>query len=69
MRVALSCRYPHVEVLVSRTTTIYDLIDKLTQYWQLSNHAQSVSFVVNASYQIFEIVMDENYFKYKTFKD
>ncbi len=43
MRVALSCRYPHVEVLLSRSTTIYELIDKLTQYWQLSNHAQTVN--------------------------
>ncbi|UJR35597.1 hypothetical protein I4U23_028348 [Adineta vaga] len=42
MRVALSCRYPHVEVLLSRTTTINELIDKLTQYWQLNNHAQSL---------------------------
>ncbi|CAF0979180.1 unnamed protein product [Rotaria magnacalcarata] len=42
MRVALSCRYPHVEVLVSRTTTLYELIDRLTQYWQLNNHAQSL---------------------------
>ncbi|CAF0866233.1 unnamed protein product [Adineta steineri] len=42
MRVALSCRYPHVEVLLSRTTTISELIDKLTQYWQLNNHAQSL---------------------------
>jgi hypothetical protein len=43
MRVALSCRYPHVEVLLSRSTTIGELTDKLTQYWQLNNHAQSVS--------------------------
>ncbi|CAF4136831.1 unnamed protein product [Adineta steineri] len=43
MRVALSCRYPHVEVLLSRSTTIYELIDKLTQYWQLNNHAQCVN--------------------------
>ncbi|CAF0946078.1 unnamed protein product [Adineta steineri] len=42
MRVALSCRYPHVEVLLSRTTTISELIDKLTQYWQLNNHAQAL---------------------------
>ncbi|CAF0889864.1 unnamed protein product [Rotaria sp. Silwood1] len=42
MRVGLSCRYPHVEVLLSRSTTIYDFIDKLTQYWQLNNHAQSL---------------------------
>jgi hypothetical protein len=42
MRVALSCRYPHIEVLLSRSTTICELIDKLTQYWQLNNHAQSV---------------------------
>ncbi|CAF1109270.1 unnamed protein product [Adineta ricciae] len=42
MRVALSCRYPHVEVLLSRTTTINELIDKLTQYWQLNTHAQSL---------------------------
>jgi hypothetical protein len=45
MRVALSCRYPHVEVLLSRTTTICELIDRLTQYWQLNNHAQSVSSI------------------------
>ena len=45
MRVALSCRYPHVEVLLSRSTTIYELIDKLTQYWQLNNHAQTVSLI------------------------
>ena len=45
MRVALSCRYPHVEVLLSRTTTIFELIDKLNQYWQLNNHAQSVSSI------------------------
>ena len=43
MRVALSCRYPHVELLLARTTTICELIDRLTQYWQLNNHAQSVS--------------------------
>ena len=43
MRVALSCRYPHIEVLLSRSTTINELIEKLTQYWQLSTHAQSVS--------------------------
>ncbi|CAF0992985.1 unnamed protein product [Adineta steineri] len=43
MRVALSCRYPHVEVLLSRSTTIYELIDKLTQYWQLNNHAHCVN--------------------------
>ncbi|CAF0720324.1 unnamed protein product [Rotaria sordida] len=42
MRVALSCRYPHVEVLLSRTTSLYELIDRLTQYWQLNNHAQSL---------------------------
>ncbi|CAF3379141.1 unnamed protein product [Rotaria sp. Silwood1] len=42
MRVSLSCRYPHVEVLLSRTTTLYELIDRLTQYWQLNNHAQSL---------------------------
>ncbi|CAF2778414.1 unnamed protein product [Rotaria sp. Silwood2] len=42
MRVGLSCRYPHVEVLLSRSTTIYDFIDKLTQYWQLNNHAQTL---------------------------
>ncbi|CAM4816236.1 unnamed protein product [Rotaria magnacalcarata] len=42
MRVGLSCRYPHVEILLSRSTTIYELIDKLTQYWQLNNHAQSL---------------------------
>jgi len=42
MRVALSCRYPHIEILISRTTTIPELIDKLTQYWQLNNHAQTV---------------------------
>ncbi|CAF2380202.1 unnamed protein product [Rotaria sp. Silwood2] len=42
MRVALSCRYPHVEVLLSRTTTLHELIDRLTQYWQLNNHAQSL---------------------------
>ncbi len=46
MRVGLSCRYPHVEVLLSRSTTIYELIDKLTQYWQLSSHAQSVCFIL-----------------------
>ncbi|CAF1174340.1 unnamed protein product [Adineta ricciae] len=40
MRVALSCRYPHVEVLLSRSATLHELIDKLTQYWQLHNHAQ-----------------------------
>ncbi len=45
MRVALSCRYPHVEVLLSRTITIGELIDRLTQYWQLNNHAQSVSSI------------------------
>lgn len=45
MRVALSCRYPHIEILLSRSTTINELIEKLTQYWQLSTHAQSVSFV------------------------
>jgi len=44
MRVALSCRYPHVEVLLSRSTTLCELIDKLTLYWQLNNHAQSVNF-------------------------
>jgi hypothetical protein len=43
MRVALSCRYPHVEVVLSRTTTINELIDRLNQYWQLNNHAHSVS--------------------------
>ena len=43
MRVALSCRYPHVEVLLSRSATLHELIDKLTQYWQLHNHAQCVS--------------------------
>ena len=42
MRVALSCRYPHVEVLISRSTTLAELIDRLTQYWQLTNQAQSV---------------------------
>ena len=45
MRVALSCRYPHVEVLLSRTTTVCELIDRLTQYWQLNNHGQSVRSV------------------------
>ena len=44
MRVALSCRYPHIEVLLSRSTTISELIEKLTQYWQLNPHAQSVGF-------------------------
>ena len=42
MRVALSCRYPHIEILLSRSATICELIDKLTQYWQLNNHAQTV---------------------------
>lgn len=45
MRVALSCRYPHIEVLLSRSTTISELIEKLTQYWQLGTHAQSVSLL------------------------
>ncbi|UJR10374.1 hypothetical protein I4U23_014579 [Adineta vaga] len=39
MRVALSCRYPHVEILLSRSTTLHEFMDKLTQYWQLHNHA------------------------------
>lgn len=47
MRVALSCRYPHIEVLLSRSTTISELIEKLTQYWQLNPHAQSVNFFKN----------------------
>ena len=53
MRVALSCRYPHVEVLLSRTTTIGELIDRLTQYWQLNNLAQSVSSQELHSHLIF----------------
>lgn len=51
MRVALSCRYPHIEVLLSRTTTISELIDKLTQYWQLNNHAQSV--ILNKNFNLY----------------
>lgn len=52
MRVALSCRYPHVEVLLSRNTTISEFIDRLTQYWQLNHHAQSVSsFIVQTRRQ------------------
>ena len=47
MRVSLSCRYPHVEVLLLRTTTVYELIDRLTQHWQLNNHIQFVSFIVS----------------------
>ncbi len=53
MRVALSCRYPHVEVLLSRSTTVCELIDKLTQYWQLNNHAQSVNSIEQSEKFIF----------------
>lgn len=54
MRVALSCRYPHVEVLISRSTTLVELIDRLTQYWQLTNQAQSV----RRDFRIVSIVSD-----------
>ncbi len=63
MRVALACRYPHVEVLLSRTTTICELIDRLTQYWQLNNHAQSVSSIgkkilIHLSLLMFQKIID-----------
>ena len=41
-RQANSCVLVHCACGVSRSTTIYELIDKLTQYWQLNNHAQTV---------------------------
>lgn len=59
MRVGLSCRYPHVEILLSRSTTIYELIDKLNQYWQLNTYAQSVNtmFCIQITYLLYFILV------------
>lgn len=63
MRVALSCRYPHVEVLLTRTATIFELIDKLTHYWQLTSHAQTVNEKL-----IFSLMISIQFF-FQLFKD
>ncbi|CAF0807539.1 unnamed protein product [Didymodactylos carnosus] len=42
MRVGLAMRHPHVEMTLSQTTTIFELSDKLTQYWQLNTQAASL---------------------------